>query len=351
MSEGGERKEESGATPPLAELSISATLSEDKKSANMKLTAGGSIVWEGTAGTASLDTLIRSLDTTRGQMLDQVSLSTEADKRYPSVFDPIWRVSPDPENRFPVLWIRNAGVGWYAYGFPRHEAAAIARCLRKTPEITTVDEKRTSLPSNTVSVGGEEFLLTTSGLGFYYYGKGGRRIGPNPFEQVEFDSDRAAGIVAGSIVERHLEEAIRCTMKDDNPDIARQLFRPSGPLGPFSNKIDLAYMLGMLSADAYKDLTNIKSVRNDFAHELEMDTFDISSINARCKNLVLIDRHIGPAPQGIDPPIGAPNPYYGLPDYKEKLADARFRYMMTAQLLSYVLGMAVDNPNRTIPYL
>lgn len=264
---------------------------------------------------------------------------------------------PEPQNRFAVLWIRNPGVGWYAYGFPRHEAGAIAKWLRKIPVITTAEEKRASLPSHATSFGSDEFLITTTGLGFYYYGKGERRIGPNPFDQVEYDSDRAAGIVAGSITERRLEEALRSIMKPDQPTIATELFRPTGALGPFKTKIDIAYMLGIFSPDAYKDMANLKTIRNNFAHELETDTFDIQSIKDRCKNFVLVDRHVGPVPTAFakdgQPQLAAntPDPYSGLPDYKEKLADARFRYMMTAQLFSYRLGEGAANPGRSLPLI
>lgn len=122
------------------------------------------------------------------------------------------------------------------------------------------------------------------------------------------------------------------------------LFRPSGALGTFSIKIDLAHLLGLLSDEAYKDLTNLKNIRNDFAHELELDSFDTPSIRDRCKNFVLIERHIGPIPADLSPcdipkgPTFRADPYMGLPDYQQKLSDPRFRYIMTAQIISFLLG-------------
>jgi hypothetical protein len=65
----------------------------------------------------------------------------------------------------------------------------------------------------------------------------------------------------------------------------------------------------------------------------------------------------GPVPtasaKGGQPQLAAntPDPYSGLPDYKEKLADARFRYMMTAQLFSYRLGEGAANPGRSLPLI
>jgi DNA-binding MltR family transcriptional regulator len=112
-------------------------------------------------------------------------------------------------------------------------------------------------------------------------------------------------------------------------DIVQQLFRPSGALGPFSTKIDLAYLMRLLSDEAYKDLTNVKNIRNDLAHKLDHDSFDVPSIRDRCKNFILVDRHVGPIPNaGLDAThvaaASGPNPYLGLPDYQQKLSDRDF---------------------------
>lgn len=157
--------------------------------------------------------------------------------------------------------------------------------------------------------------------------------------------------MAGSITERRLEQALRSLMRDDAPEIAQSMFRPSGPLGPSSTKIDLAYLLKALSEDAHKDLVNLKNILNDFAHQLEMDTFDVDSIRDRCKNFMLVDRHIGPIPDQTPATLVMPNPYSGLPDYKEKLAEARYRFVMTAQLFSYRLGIASDSKDGVRPWV
>ena len=268
-------------------------------------------------------------------------------RRAPAIaaYDPRWYVSTDTENKFTTFAIRHPGLGWSLYGFPRHEAGNIAKWLRKVIAITST---RDSQSPQATSFGGDSFLITTEGLGFYYYGKGEKRIGPNPFEQIEFDSDRAAGIVAGSIAETRLEQALQSRLRTIQ-EIVQQLFRPSGALGPFSTKIDLAYLMRVLSDEAYRDLTNIKNIRNDFAHKLDHDAFDVPSIRDRCKNFILVDRHIGPIPSTDVIFVSRPNPYMGLPDYQSKLSDPRFRYTMTAQLTSYALGEGSENPDHPLP--
>ncbi len=132
----------------------------------------------------------------------------------------------------------------------------MAKWLRKS--ISAIGVKGTQSPLAT-SFGDDSFLVTTEGLGFYYYGKGDKKIEHDPFEQVEFDSDRAAGLVSGAIVERRLQEALRSRFHVDNQDISNELFHASGPLGSFKVKIELAYSLGVVSEVAHKDLINLKT--------------------------------------------------------------------------------------------
>ena len=41
----------------------------------------------------------------------------------------------------------------------------------------------------------------------------------------------------------------------------------------FSNKIDLAFLLGLLTKEAHRDLKTMKDIRNKFAHNLEVKDF------------------------------------------------------------------------------
>jgi hypothetical protein len=340
----------SGTKPPI---NVETMLDDDKRQVTLRLGSGEDAPFMVALDTVSVEALIAALGTARSQMLEPVPANAPS---LPIVaFNPCWKVAPDDEKRFTAFAIRHPGLGWSAYGFPRHEAGNIAKWLRKAIQITSTRD--TQSPAAT-SFGSDRFLITTEGLGFYYYGKGEKRIGPNPFEQIEFDSDRAAGIVAGSIAETRLEQALQSRLRSADTskleEIVQQLFRPSGALGPFSTKIDLAYLMHLLSDEAYKDLTNIKNIRNDFAHELDYDSFDMPSIRDRCKNFILVDRHVGPIPDtDQDATVVAssprPDPYMGLPDYQQKLSDPRFRYSMTAQLISYALGEGSERPDGPLP--
>jgi len=282
-------KEDSGPQS----LSVETGIADDRRSVVLRFNSADKTLWVAATDTVSVEALLTHLGNARGQMLEAVPPNLPEGILPLAAYNPRWYVLPDSENRFATFWVRHPGFGWSGYGFPRNEAGNISKFLRRVTTFTSTRE--TQSPSAT-SFGGDDFLISTDGLGFYYYGKGEKRIGPNPFEQIEFDSDRAAGIVAGSITERRLEHALRSRLRTDMPVIAVNLFRPSGALGPFSIKIDVAYLMGILSDDAYKDLTNLKNIRNDFAHDLELDSFDTPSVRDRCKNFVLIDRHVGPIP-------------------------------------------------------
>lgn len=336
-----------------ATINVRYNIADDKRSAVLRIGEESSEILLEALDARSVESLIAALGELRSNILDPIpdTLSFETPQIL-SAYNPRWYIYPDSTNSYATFWIRHPQLGWSGFGFPRHEAGNIAKWLRKVIPFSSTAETLSPAAS---SFGGDKFLFTTEGLGFYYYGSDERRIGPNPFEQVEFDSDRAAGIVAGSIVDTRLEHAIQSKLRDDR-DIMGRLFNANGALGAFGTKIDLAYLMGILSSDAYADLKILQKIRNDFAHNLELASFDEQSIRDRCKNFKLVDRHIGPVPE-INPadiggdPLARPNPYMGLPDHAEKLSDPRFRYVMTAQIISSLLGEGADNPNKAIPFI
>jgi len=97
-------------------------------------------------------------------------------------------------------------------------------------------------------------------------------------------SDRSSALVLANIVENRLTELLRLCMRDDKK-LADELFNSSGPLGPFGTKIRLAYMLGLLSQEAYKDLMAVSRIRNKFAHDLSVTTFSNQQIHDWIKNM------------------------------------------------------------------
>jgi DNA-binding MltR family transcriptional regulator len=77
-------------------------------------------------------------------------------------------------------------------------------------------------------------------------------------------ADRTAAIIAATVVEARLSSALEKRFQRDEK-IQSEFFRSSGPLGSFSAKIDLAYLMGSLTKDAWHDLDLMKNIRNKFA--------------------------------------------------------------------------------------
>jgi hypothetical protein len=172
-------------------------------------------------------------------------------------------------------------------------------------------------------------------------------------KELERASDRAVGVLAGSIVEAHLTSAIRAKVHDPEGKIWPQRAHPSGPFGPFAVKIDFAYLLGLISDEARADLIVLKDIRNRFAHDLEVAGFDDQSIAAKCQNLTLIDQHIADWEPGVleriqvayaagqfaemEALIGRLDRFI-IPGSAEEMKTPRGRFIWAARLFSFKLG-------------
>ena len=129
------------------------------------------------------------------------------------------------------------------------------------------------------------------------------------------DSDRAKGVMLGSIIENHLTALLKAAMKNDTV-VANELFQPSGPLGNFGTKIRLAYMLGLIAPATYKDLLAVNRIRNLFAHNLSVKSFEDQRLTAWVKNM-----HV----------------YPHLVALRDKPSEGRF-----GEFLSYILEGALE---------
>ena len=112
------------------------------------------------------------------------------------------------------------------------------------------------------------------------------------------ESDRAAGIIAATFVEDRLTRAIKQRLRQSDARksltsiLLADIFRPSGPLGTFSTKNKIGYLLGLYQARFYRELELVKDIRNDFAHSLDTATFDTPSIRDRCAHLKIIEQYV-----------------------------------------------------------
>ncbi|UAL11122.1 hypothetical protein [Caulobacter segnis] len=163
------------------------------------------------------------------------------------------------------------------------------------------------------------------------------------FSDLTTATDRAVAIIGGSIVDVRLEVALRQRLRPSGKALKR-VFAFGGALGSFSAKIDMAHLMGLISAEAYRDLHLIRDVRNTFAHDLTINSFEAPSIKNKLDALTLVDTHIGDhdGPKGgfvlamnpADPP-----PRLRLVDYPQRKLRARDRFVMTTSLITSTLGI------------
>ena len=98
------------------------------------------------------------------------------------------------------------------------------------------------------------------------------------------ESPRSTGIVLSAILENRLTSLLQMLMVPDEP-VLKELFRPTGPVGPFGTKIRLAYLLRVVEKPAYEDLNIVCKIRNRFAHDLSVKSFEDSAIKDVVKNM------------------------------------------------------------------
>lgn len=100
------------------------------------------------------------------------------------------------------------------------------------------------------------------------------------------DSDRAAAIVAATFVEDHITRLVQWHLEQDEK-LLGELFKPGSPLGDFGVKVNLGYLLGLYSKVAWKELYTIRTIRNKFAHKLEVRDFKNDKMRGLTENLKL----------------------------------------------------------------
>jgi hypothetical protein len=183
--------------------------------------------------------------------------------------------------------------------------------------------------------------------------------------EIEEDSDRSAGIVAAAFVEDQLTHLLKSRLRYEDEKIMREMFRSRGPLGTFSAKIDMGYLMRLYSEEARRELETIKDIRNSFAHRMPMKNFQAQSIRALANNLKIGEElevylrllRKGPQPKRVRIEVGAefpiamgigkcPKGYRTfLPRLKkDQTLDPRQKYLRACQFFSAAFGVLLFAP-------
>lgn len=106
-------------------------------------------------------------------------------------------------------------------------------------------------------------------------------------KQFENSTDRAAAIVGGAYVEECLLRALGGHLHKDKKRFDR-LFHHSGSLSSFEAKIHIAVLVGLINDEFANDLKVIKDIRNGFAHDLKLDSFEADMVRDHLAKLTLV---------------------------------------------------------------
>lgn len=104
-------------------------------------------------------------------------------------------------------------------------------------------------------------------------------------KEIENQSDRALVLLCAAIIDEQLEFILKTFLIEDN-QIQERIFDNNAPLSTFSAKNNFCYYLGLISKHEYNTINTIRKIRNKFAHEILINTFeDDASLRGLCNNL------------------------------------------------------------------
>ena len=96
-------------------------------------------------------------------------------------------------------------------------------------------------------------------------------------------NERSVAILGGTFLEMTLEHILYSFFPDNEAEVDK-LFHFNQPLGNFSNKIHMAFCLGLIEKTVKEDLNLVRKIRNKFAHDLFVN-FNDDQIESWCRGL------------------------------------------------------------------
>lgn len=156
-------------------------------------------------------------------------------------------------------------------------------------------------------------------------------------ELIEDSNDRAVGIVAATLLEVQLQEAIVSRLLPMSKGHQDALFQSDDGY-TFSSKIDLGMSLGLYGNQTRLDLHRIKKVRNEFAHNINR-SFGHPRILGQITQLT--DHRIG---EPLTEEVLEKMP--GLRSYMEE-RETRWRYLFAVMAIN--LGLVKETVEPVTP--
>lgn len=167
-------------------------------------------------------------------------------------------------------------------------------------------------------------------------------------------SDRVLAVVAGGALEADIKGMIQRSIVDD-PELSDRFLGLNGPAGAFGTQVNLAYLIGLIDLRIRGDLLKVATIRNLFAHQARGLSFTSSPVREHCRDLQMPDVYTRSCGDNPTHGIMVHSEYAGrviqlgldLGQRDERLANPRWRFEITVQLLSFLLKQT--SPARPVP--
>jgi mannitol operon repressor len=108
----------------------------------------------------------------------------------------------------------------------------------------------------------------------------------NFVDDIHGKSDRAVAIVGAALLNTHLDYLLGAFFTDEDDDV-RKLLDEDRPLGSFSARIRLAYVLGLISQDERVDLWAVQQIQDFFTRAMDEIAFSDEPLREWCYSLQL----------------------------------------------------------------
>ena len=104
--------------------------------------------------------------------------------------------------------------------------------------------------------------------------------------------DRSIAIIGSALVEKALEVSILARLGPFvTPEVRKGIFdhNSNGPLADFSARIKMAHAMDIVGKKTTADLNRIRTIRNAFAHTVQLLDFDGPEVAELCRDLEIFE--------------------------------------------------------------
>ena len=100
---------------------------------------------------------------------------------------------------------------------------------------------------------------------------------------LDHESHRGCALAAAAFLDERLKQLLRASLVDECVDSL--LDGANAPLGSFNARILAVHALALVPSKAVRDLNLIRKIRNEFAHRLDCDSFEVPKVESLCREL------------------------------------------------------------------